>query len=264
MHDTQQDPVDVGQMIAWIADGETPDGQQKIGTEHEKFLFHRQTLAPVAYEGEAGIGVLLERLLTDLGPGADPIMENGNIIGIVDADGGAVTLEPGGQLELSGAPLDDIHQTCSETGRHLRHMLAAAKPLDIGMMGLGYHPVARREDISFMPKGRYRIMSRHMPKVGTLGLDMMLRTCTVQVNLDFADESDMRQKFRTSLALQPVATALFANSPFKDGKPSGFLSTRAHAWTDTDAARSGVPACVFDPYFGYEQWIDYILSLIHI
>lgn len=261
MHDTQQDPVDVGQMIAWIADGETPNGQQRIGTEHEKFLFHRQTFAPVAYEGEAGIGVLLERLLTDLGPGAEPIMENGNIIGIVDADGGAVTLEPGGQLELSGAPLDDIHQTCSETGRHLRHMLAAAKPLDIGMMGLGYHPVAMREDISFMPKGRYRIMSRHMPKVGTLGLDMMLRTCTVQVNLDFADEADMRQKFRTSLALQPVATALFANSPFKDGKPSGLLSTRAHAWTDTDAARSGVPACVFDPYFGYEQWIDYILDV---
>ena len=181
MHDTQQDPVDVGQMIAWIADGETPDGQQKIGTEHEKFLFHRQTLVPVAYQGEAGIGVLLERLLTDLGPGAEPIMENGNIIGIVDADGGAVTLEPGGQLELSGAPLDDIHQTCSETGRHLRHMLAAAKPLDIGMMGLGYHPVARREDITFMPKGRYRIMSRHMPKVGTLGLDMMLRLSLIHI-----------------------------------------------------------------------------------
>ena len=261
MHDTHEDPVDFGQMVAWVSGGETPPDQLKIGTEHEKFLFHRQSLSPVAYEGEAGIGALLARLLTELGPGAEPILEKGNIIGVIDADGGAVTLEPGGQLELSGAPLDDIHATCSETGHHLRNMLAAAKPLDIGMMGVGYHPTARREDISFMPKGRYRIMSRHMPKVGTLGLDMMLRTCTVQVNLDFVDEADMRKKFRTSLALQPVATALFANSPFKEGKPSGWLSTRAQAWTDTDASRSGVPACVFDPYFGYEQWIDYILDV---
>ena len=260
-NDHHDDPVDVGQMIAWIAGGETPVSDQKIGTEHEKFLFHRHNLAPVAYEGESGIGALLERLLTELGPDAEPIMEKGNIIGITDADGGAVSLEPGGQLELSGAPLDDIHQTCNETGRHLRHMKAAASPLDIGMLGIGYHPTARREDISFMPKGRYRIMSRHMPKVGTLGLDMMLRTCTVQVNLDFSDEADMRRKFRTSLALQPVATALFANSPFKDGAPSGWLSTRAQAWTDTDAARSGVPACVFDDYFGYEQWIDYVLDV---
>ena len=261
MHDHQEQPVDVGQMIAWIADGETPVRDQKIGTEHEKFLFHRHNLAPVAYEGASGIGALLERLLTELGPDAEPIMEKGNIIGITDADGGAVSLEPGGQLELSGAPLDDLHQTCNETGRHLRHMKVAAAPLDIDMLGVGYHPTARREDISFMPKGRYRIMSSHMPKVGTLGLDMMLRTCTVQVNLDFSDEADMRRKFRTSLALQPVATALFANSPFKDGVPSGWLSTRAQAWTDTDAARSGVPSCVFDDYFGYEQWIDYILDV---
>ena len=261
MHDTNDSPVDIGQMIGWIADGETPADDWKIGTEHEKFLFNRQDLTPVAYDGEAGVGALLERLLTELGPGAEPIVEKGHIIGVIDSDGGAVTLEPGGQLELSGAPLRDIHDTCAETGRHLRHMKAAAAPLDIGMLGIGYHPSARREDISFMPKGRYRIMSRYMPKVGSLGLDMMLRTCTVQVNLDFADEADMRRKFRTSLALQPVATALFANSPFKDGAPSGWLSTRAHAWTDTDAARSGVPACVFDDYFGYEQWVDYILDV---
>ena len=261
MQSTQDVPVTVQDMVSWIASGETAPDHQKIGTEHEKFLFHRSDCSPVAYEGDAGVGALLERLLTEIGPGAEPIMEKGKIIGIVDADGGAVTLEPGGQLELSGAPLENLHQTCRETGRHLRHMRAAADPLDIGMLGLGYHPTARREDISFMPKGRYRIMSRHMPKVGTLGLDMMLRTCTVQVNLDYADEADMRRKFRTSLALQPVATALFANSPFKDGAPSGMVSTRAHAWTDTDAARSGVPACVFDEYFGYEQWLDYILDV---
>jgi glutamate--cysteine ligase len=234
-------------MINWVAAGERPADQLKIGTEHEKFLFHRHDLSPVAYAGETGVGALLERLLTELGPGAEPILEKGTVIGIRDSDGGSVTLEPGGQLELSGAPLDNLHETCRETGRHLRHMREAGKPLDIGMLGIGFHPTARREDISFMPKGRYRIMSRHMPKVGTLGLDMMLRSCTVQVNLDYTDEADMRQKFRTSLALQPLATALFANSPFKDGQPSGLLSTRAHAWTDTDAARCGVPACVFDP-----------------
>ena len=261
MNDTHSQPVDVQQMINWVAGGERPADQLKIGTEHEKFLFHRQDLSSVAYAGETGVGALLERLLTELGPDAEPILEKGTVIGIRDSDGGSVTLEPGGQLELSGAPLDNLHETCRETGRHLRHMREAGKPLDIGMLGIGFHPTARCEDISFMPKGRYQIMSRHMPKVGTLGLDMMLRSCTVQVNLDYTDEADMRQKFRTSLALQPLATALFANSPFKDGQLSGLLSTRAHAWTDTDAARCGVPACVFDPYFGYEQWIDYILDV---
>ena len=146
MHETNDAPVDIGQMIGWIAGGETPAESWKIGTEHEKFLFHRQDHAPVAYDGEAGVGALLERLLTELGPGAEPIMEKGNIIGVIDSAGGAVTLEPGGQLELSGAPLSDIHETCAETGRHLRHMKAAAAPLDIGMLGVGYHPTARRED----------------------------------------------------------------------------------------------------------------------
>lgn len=261
MNNIHSSPVDVQQMINWIAAGERPASDFKIGTEHEKFLFHRADLSPVAYEGETGVGALLERLLTELGPGAEPILEKGKVIGIRSHDGGSVTLEPGGQLELSGAPLDNLHETCRETGQHLRHMREAARPLDIGMLGLGFHPTATRDDISFMPKGRYRIMSRHMPKVGGLGLDMMLRSCTVQVNLDYCDEADMRQKFRTSLALQPLATALFANSPFKDGQPSGLLSSRAHAWTDTDPARCGVPACVFDPYFGYEQWIDYILDV---
>ena len=261
MNNIHSSPVDVQQMINWIAAGERLASDFKIGTEHEKFLFHRADLSPVAYEGETGVGALLERLLTELGPGAEPILEKGKVIGIRSHDGGSVTLEPGGQLELSGAPLDNLHETCRETGQHLRHMREAARPLDIGMLGLGFHPTATRDDISFMPKGRYRIMSRHMPKVGGLGLDMMLRSCTVQVNLDYCDEADMRQKFRTSLALQPLATALFANSPFKDGQPSGLLSSRAHAWTDTDPARCGVPACVFDPYFGYEQWIDYILDV---
>jgi glutamate--cysteine ligase len=254
-------PVDKQAMIDWVAHGECPAAEWRIGTEHEKFLFRCDDHAPVGYDGPNGVGKLLTDLLAEMGSEATPIIEKGQIIGLKDGAGGSVTLEPGGQLELSGAPLENLHQTCAETGRHLRHMRTVADPLRIGMMGLGYHPMAKREDISFMPKGRYQIMRTYMPKVGTLGLDMMVRSCTVQVNLDYSDEADMRRKFRTSLALQPVATALFANSPFKEGQVSPYLSTRAHAWTDTDAARCGVPACVFDPNFGYEQWIDYILDV---
>jgi glutamate--cysteine ligase len=252
---------DVGQLVEWLAKGEKPAADWRIGTEHEKFLFHRDSLRPVAYDGDSGVEAMLHALCKVIGDKATPIIEKGKIIGLKDGDGGSVSLEPGGQLELSGAPLSNLHQTCAETGRHLRHMRAVSSALGVGMLGIGFQPKWRRDDISWMPKGRYRIMQNHMPKVGTMGLDMMLRSCTVQVNLDYADEADMRRKFRTSLALQPIATALFANSPFKDGKLSGWLSGRAHVWTDTDNARCGVPSCVFDPHFGYEQWIDYILDV---
>ena len=252
---------DVGQLVEWLAKGAKPAADWRIGTEHEKFLFHRDSLRPVAYDGDSGVEAMLNALCKVIGDKATPIIEKGKIIGLKDGDGGSVSLEPGGQLELSGAPLSNLHQTCAETGRHLRHMRAVSSALGVGMLGIGFQPKWRRDDISWMPKGRYQIMRNHMPKVGTMGLDMMLRSCTVQVNLDYADEADMRRKFRTSLALQPIATALFANSPFKDGKPSGWLSGRAHVWTDTDNARCGVPSCVFDPHFGYEQWIDYILDV---
>ena len=252
---------DVGQLVEWIAKGAKPAADWRIGTEHEKFLFHRDSLRPVAYDGDSGVEAMLNALCKMIGDKATPIIEKGKIIGLKDGDGGSVSLEPGGQLELSGAPLSNLHQTCAETGRHLRHMRAVSSALGVGMLGIGFQPKWRRDDISWMPKGRYQIMRNHMPKVGTMGLDMMLRSCTVQVNLDYADEADMRRKFRTSLALQPIATALFANSPFKDSKPSGWLSGRAHVWTDTDNARCGVPSCVFDPHFGYEQWIDYILDV---
>jgi glutamate--cysteine ligase len=253
--------TDKSQLVDWIASGAKPIDAWRIGTEHEKFLFHRDGLGPVAYDGERGVEAMLYALCKAIGDKATPILENGKIIGLKDGNGGSVSLEPGGQLELSGAPLANLHETCAETGRHLRHMRAVSSALGIGMLGIGFQPKWGRDDISWMPKGRYRIMRNHMPRVGTMGLDMMLRSCTVQVNLDYADEADMRKKFRTSLALQPVATALFANSPFKDGKPSGLLSNRAHVWTDTDNARCGVPDCVFDPAFGYEQWIDYILDV---
>ena len=252
---------DVGQLVEWIAKGAKPAADWRIGTEHEKFLFHRDSLRPVAYDGDSGVEAMLNALCKVIGDKATPIIEKGKIIGLKDGDGGSVSLEPGGQLELSGAPLSNLHQTCAETGRHLRHMRAVSSALGVGMLGIGFQPKWTLDDISWMPKGRYQIMQNHMPKVGTMGLDMMLRSCTVQVNLDYADEADMRRKFRTSLALQPIATALFANSPFRDGKPSGWLSGRAYVWTDTDNARCGVPSCVFDPHFGYEQWIDYILDV---
>ena len=253
--------TDTSQLVGWVAAGAKPKSAWRIGTEHEKILFHHADFSPVAYEGEDGVGTLLQSLCAHIGDKARPIVEKNRIIGLKDGEGGAVTLEPGGQLELSGAPLVNLHQTCAETGRHLKHMRAVTTALGLGMLGIGYQPKWGRDDIPWMPKGRYKIMRNYMPKVGRFGLDMMLRSCTVQVNLDYADEFDMRRKFRTSLALQPVATALFANSPFRDGKPSGLLSTRAEAWTDTDNARCGVPACVFDPAFGYEQWIDYILDV---
>ena len=247
------------QYISWLANQESPRDEWRIGTEHEKFLFHKGNFRPVAYEGENGIGELLRCLQEK--HGWAPITEKGLIIGLKDDEGGSITLEPGGQFELSGAPLENLHQTCAETGRHLTIMKEIIAELNLCMLGLGFQPKWGRDDISFMPKGRYNIMSQYMPKVGNLGLDMMKRSCTVQVNLDYQDERDMRRKFRTSLALQPIATALFANSPFKDGKPSGFLSTRAQAWTDTDPDRCGVPDIVFDPAFGYEQWIEYILDV---
>ena len=246
-------------LIDWIAKGESAPKDWRIGTEHEKFLFMRDDHRRPSYEEENGVGTLLTRLAEKLD--GTPITEGSNIIGVKEKNSGSLTLEPGGQFELSGAPLETLHETCCETSTHLKVMQNITEDLGMGMLGVGYDPLWSRDDVPWMPKGRYRIMRNHMPKVGTLGLDMMKRTCTIQVNLDYQSEQDMVRKFRTSLALQPVATAIFANSPFRDGKPSGLLSTRAEAWTDTDAARCGVPECVFDDGFGYEQWVDYILDV---
>ncbi len=247
------------ELIRWIASGEAAPQDWRIGTEHEKFLFMQDDFRRPSYEEEHGVGALLHRLVDELD--GVPIMEGDNIIGVKEKNGGSLTLEPGGQFELSGAPLETLHETCSETSAHLRVMQKITESLGMGMLGMGYDPLWQRDDVPWMPKGRYKIMRNHMPKVGTLGLDMMKRTCTIQVNLDYKSEQDMVRKFRTSLALQPVATAIFANSPFKNGQLSGLLSTRAEAWTDTDAARCGVPSCVFDDGFGYEQWVDYILDV---
>ena len=237
--------------------GEKPAERWRIGTEHEKFVYRLDDHRAPSYDEPGGIRDLLLGL-TEYG--WEPVVENGNVIALSGKDGN-VSLEPAGQLELSGAPLEHLHQTCAEAGRHLEQVKAVGDRLGLGFLGLGMWPDKARADLPVMPKGRYDIMLRHMPKVGTLGLDMMLRTCTIQVNLDYASEADMVQKFRVGLALQPVATALFANSPFTEGKPNGYKSFRSHIWEDTDPHRTGMLPFVFEDGFGYERYCDYALDV---
>jgi len=249
--------TDRHQLAEVLASGEKPRDAWRIGTEHEKFGFRLDDLRPPAFDGERGIEALLKGLVRF---GWAPYEENGRVIALA-RDGASVTLEPAGQLELSGAPLRTIHDTCKEVGSHLREVREVADELQLGFLGMGFQPKWRRDEMPWMPKGRYQIMKAYMPKVGNLGLDMMTRTCTVQVNLDYASEADMVKKFRVSLALQPIATALFADSPFTEGKPNGFLSYRSHIWTDTDPDRTGMLDFVFEDGFGYERYVDYLLDV---
>jgi glutamate--cysteine ligase len=247
-------------LVNWLAQGAKPKSRFRIGTEHEKFAFTLEGHRPVPYEGRQGIRALLEGMQHLLG--WQPIMEGPNIIGLLDVTGGgAISLEPGGQFELSGAQLETVHQTSSELMAHLAQVREVAAPLHIGFLGIGMTPSWTRAEMPKMPKGRYKIMTAYMPKVGTLGLDMMYRTCTVQTNLDFSSEADMVKKLRVSIALQPVATALFANSPFTEGKPNGYLSFRSEIWRDTDNARAGMLPWVFEPGMGFERWVDYALDV---
>jgi glutamate--cysteine ligase len=245
------------QLIAHFAGGEKPESRWRIGTEHEKFVYATDDHHAPSYDEAGGIRALLGELTQY---GWRPVDEGGNVIAMAGSDG-SISLEPAGQFELSGAPLENLHQTCAETGRHLQQVKAAGEKLGIGFLGLGMWPDKTRAELPIMPKGRYAIMLRHMPRVGSMGLDMMLRTCTIQVNLDYASEADMAAKFRVGLALQPLATALFANSPFTEGKPNGFLSYRSHIWSDTDRARTGMLPFVFEDGFGYERYADYMLDV---
>jgi len=248
------------ELVAYIASGSKPAERWRIGTEHEKFGFYRDSLRPVPYEGPRGIRALLEGMQALLG--WEPILDGENIIGLADpVKGGAISLEPGGQFELSGAPLESLHQTCKEVHAHLAQVREVADPLRIAFLGLGFSPLWTRDEVPRMPKGRYVIMRNYMPKVGSLGLDMMFRTCTVQVNLDFASEEDMVRKLRVSLALQPVATAIFANSPFTEGRPNGFLSLRSEVWRHTDPDRTGMLPFAFEPGMGFERYVDYALDV---
>lgn len=249
-------------LIGALSKGIKPKDQWRIGAEHEKFGFDKATLRRPAYDGPSGIRAMLEGLQRF---GWSPVEEAGHVIALErkNAEGytASISLEPGGQFELSGAPLKDIHDICSETGQHLVEVKMVADELGLGFLGSGFDPVWPREDVPVMPKGRYDIMRAYMPKKGSLGLDMMLRTCTIQANLDFDSEADMVMKFRTSLALQPVATALFANSPFTEGRPNGFLTARANVWTDTDPDRTGMLDFVFADGFGFEAYVDYALDV---
>jgi glutamate--cysteine ligase len=246
------------QLVEYLAAGCKPEQDWRIGTEHEKFGYCRDTLRPLPYDGPRSIKAVLEGLAQKFG--WQPIREAGNIIGL-EKDGANISLEPGGQLELSGAPLETIHQTCDEVNEHLRQVREVAERLDVEFIGLGAAPIWRHEDMPMMPKGRYRLMTDYMDRVGSLGKTMMYRTCTVQVNLDFSSEADMVQKMRVALALQPVATALFANSPFIDGAPNGHKSWRSRVWRDLDPARTGMLPFVFEDGFGFEAWVEYALDV---
>src|SRR5215203_2970283 len=259
----QMDMTPIGsrnELVAWFAAGCKPKAEFRVGTEHEKLVFTVDGRRPVPYGGPRGIRALLDGMQHLLG--WEPIMDGPNIIGLADVTGGgAISLEPGGQFELSGAPVETVHQTSTELMAHLAQLREVAQPLGIGFLGIGMTPDWTRADMPAMPKGRYRIMTAYMPKVGRYGLDMMYRTCTVQANLDYCSESDMVRKFRVSLALQSVATALFANSPFTEGKPNGFLSFRSEIWRDTDNQRAGMLPWAFESGMGFERYVDYALDV---
>jgi glutamate--cysteine ligase len=247
-------------LVAWLESGCKPAGPFLIGTEHEKIPFYRAACSPVPYGGDRGIRALLEGMQKRLG--WDGIKDGDNLIGLYDANGGgAISLEPGGQFELSGAPLDDAHLTAVELDRHLTVARSVADPLGIGFLTLGMSPKWSLAETPVMPKHRYAIMARYMPKVGARGLDMMFRTATVQANLDFMSERDMVAKMRVGLALQPAITALFANSPFTDGKLNGLVSARSEIWRHTDPARTGMLSFVFEPGMGFERYVDYALDV---
>ncbi|MCR2835145.1 glutamate--cysteine ligase [Parerythrobacter lacustris] len=255
----REDPIieSRDQLVAPMQAGEKPKSAWRIGTEHEKLVYKREDFRAPSYDEPCGI----RDMLLNLQPfGWKPVEEGGKVIAMSGSDG-TVSLEPAGQLELSGAPLENLHETCAETGRHLSQVKEIGERCGVGFLGLGMWPDKTRDELPIMPKGRYEIMLRHMPRVGNLGLDMMLRTCTIQVNLDYCSEAMMAKMFRSSLALQPLATALFANSPFTEGKPNGFLSYRSHIWSDTDPHRTGMLPFVFEEGFGYERYVDYMLDV---
>ncbi|MBM7045012.1 MULTISPECIES: glutamate--cysteine ligase [Rhizobium] len=258
---TDQTPLSsVSEMTAYLAAGNRPKEDFRIGTEHEKFVFFRADNSPVPYFGEASISALLKGLQEK--SGWDPIMDRDNIIGLGEPTGmGAISIEPGGQFELSGAPLETIHETCKESNSHLATVREIAEPMGIRFLGVGGSPKWTLAETPRMPKSRYEIMSRYMPKVGTQGLDMMYRTCTIQVNLDFSSEEDMRRKMRVSMKLQSLATALFASSPFTEGKPNGLSSWRGDIWRDTDNSRGGLLDFTFRDDFGFEDYVKWALDV---
>lgn len=255
---------DVDQLIEYFTSAAKPRSEFRVGTEHEKFGMVRATRAPLQFEGANGIEAIFNDIAADPGPGEPswtPVHDRNRTVALFCEDGSAITLEPGGQIELSGIPLRNIHETSREVERHLALLRRACLPRDIAFIGIGFHPVARLQDMPTVPKNRYAVLAPYLEKAGRRGLDMMKRTCTVQANLDYSDEADMVASFRTALAVSPLAAALFANAPFKEGRPSGVVSERLLTWFDTDPSRCGYPPVVFESGFGYERWIDWVLNV---
>ncbi|WP_417724653.1 glutamate--cysteine ligase [Salipiger sp.] len=246
------------QLAEYLESGCKPKEDWRIGTEHEKFGYLSDTHEPLPYDGPRSIRAVLEGLRDR--HGWAPVEEGGHLIGLTKY-GANVSLEPGGALELSGAPLETIHQTCDEVNVHLREVKGISDELGVGFIGLGAAPEWMHSEMPLMPKGRYKLMDAYMGRVGTTGTTMMRRTCTVQVNLDFGSEADMVKKMRVALALQPVATALFANSPFFEGRPNGLKSYRSYVWRHLDDARTGMLPFVFEEGFGFERYVDYMLDV---
>jgi glutamate--cysteine ligase len=275
--ESNETPIEsLRQLAEYIAVGCKPRDRFGIGTEHEKFGFRRKDLTPPPYEPSDGQPGSIRGVLHGLEAyDASPILDRGNIIGLKQGVAGlkqgmggleqgeaSISLEPGGQLELSGAITKTVHETRAELDAHFDQVRAVSRGLELGFAPLGFHPLAKREEIPWMPKGRYAVMRRYMPLAGTMGLDMMTRTCTVQVNLDYESEADMVRKLRVGLLLQPLATALFANSPFTEGKENGYLSYRAHVWTDTDNQRSGIPRIMLEDGFGFERHAAWLVDRV--
>jgi glutamate--cysteine ligase len=251
--------VGTAALIDTFSSAEKPRSAHRVGTEHEKFGFMRVDRSPLPFDGPFGIETILRTIAKE--KGWTPALEGGHVIALFHDDGSSITLEPGGQLELSGAPVHSVHDTCTEVGRHLALLKRVCVPLGVGFIGMGFHPTARWDQMPSVPKSRYAVMERYLPRVGARGLDMMKRTCTVQANFDWQNEPDFVAKYRTALAMQPFVAALFANSPFVEGKPSGALSERQRVWVDTDPVRSGFPACVFAADFGYARYVDWALDV---
>jgi glutamate--cysteine ligase len=254
----------VSALVRYFSQSAKQRSEFRVGTEHEKFGIQRATHAPLPYEGPQGIETILNAIVSATRSGEpdwSPLRENGRTVGLYCKDGSAITLEPGGQIELSGAPLRTIHQTRREVDYHLELLRRVCLPLGVGFIGMGFHPTARWSDMPVVPRARYKLLERHLKRTGQRGLDMMKRTCTIQANLDYADEADMVASFRAALAVSPLVSALFANGAFKEGAPSGVASERLLTWFDTDPARCGYPAVVFEDSFGYERWVEYVLDV---
>jgi glutamate--cysteine ligase len=256
--DDSQPVETLDDLVQHFRAGEKPREQWRIGTEHEKLAFSRSTHEPLPFGGERGIFAILEAFRTRFG--WEPVREGENVIALTRGEA-SITLEPGGQLELSGAALASAHDTCAELSVHVREMRAIAQSLDVVLLMMGRNPTVPTARMPWMPKERYAIMRRYLPTRGGMARDMMLGTGTVQTNIDYSDEADMARKLRVALGAAPILTALFANSPFDAGKPSGYLSTRSLIWEHTDPDRSGFIPGAFEPGFGYREYAEYALDV---